>query len=109
MAKYIINSSTYFHGTGLFISEFLDANARKYRAQMREELFKARKNGSHAIIRNNHLYIDGKLINIENNKHKYEYNTQENDIILNNTNQLCSTNMSNETEHQTFRKQRPTI
>lgn len=109
MAKYIINNSTYFQGTGLFISEFLDANTRKYRAQMREELFKARKNGSHAIIRNNHLYIDGKRINIENNKHQYENNTQENDIILNNTNELCPTNMSYEAENQTFRKQRPTI
>lgn len=109
MAKYIIKNNTHFQGTGLFISEFLDANTRKYRAQMREELFKARKNGSHAIIRNNHLYIDGKLYNIENNKHQYEYNTQENYIILNNSNQICPTNMSNKTENQTFREQRPSI
>lgn len=111
MTKYIINNSGCFQGTGLFVSEFLDANARKHRAQMREKLFQARKNGLHAIIRNNQLYIDGKLINLEKTKLQYDYNTREDDITLNNMNQTCPTNMTNETEteNQTFRKQRPTI
>lgn len=63
MTRYIVSSSQCFQGTGLGVSEFLDAKSRKDRAQMREELIKAGQNGHHAIIRNNQLYIDGKRAN----------------------------------------------
>lgn len=64
MAKYITENSQYFHGTKLSISDFLDENARKERKIMRDEMFKARTKGLHAVIRNNTLYIEGKITNL---------------------------------------------
>lgn len=67
MVKYILQNSNYFQGTGLSISEFLNAKERHQRAYMREEMFSARRKGLHAIIRNNKLVIDGKIIDLKEN------------------------------------------
>lgn len=64
MTKYILENGNYFHGTGLYVSEFLSKDERKFRHILREEMMKARKNGQYAIIRNNKLYIDGKHVPI---------------------------------------------
>lgn len=108
MTRYITSNSHCFQGSGLGISEFLDAKARRERAQMREELFKARQNGHHAIIRNNQLYIDGILTK----KHDYNNEQQQNisDIYQEKVMiATCSTehphqiNTPNKTSNYTFR------
>lgn len=74
MTKYIIENSQYFQGTKLSISGFLDENARKARKIMRDEMFKARAKGLHAVIKNNELYIEGKRRSsryIQNDTHEY--------------------------------------
>ncbi|XP_047515295.1 synaptonemal complex protein ZIP1-like [Pieris napi] len=63
--KFILENTNYFKGTGLSVIEFLDKNARRERKIMREQMIKARKNGQHAIIKNNQLYIERKLIKIK--------------------------------------------
>ncbi|CAH0596423.1 unnamed protein product [Chrysodeixis includens] len=72
MVKYLLNNSHYFQNTRISLSEYLDENARKEREQLREEMMKARKKGLYAVIRNNQLYIEGKVIvnNRENNKNE---------------------------------------
>lgn len=60
MTKYITENSQYFQGTKLSISGYLDENERETRKIMRDEMFKARTKGLHAVIRNNQLYIEGK-------------------------------------------------
>ncbi|KAF9823123.1 hypothetical protein SFRURICE_019361, partial [Spodoptera frugiperda] len=116
MTKYLINKNMCFQGTGLFISEFLDENARKERAQMRDKLIQARQSGLHAIIRNNKLFIDGKQVFIEQNNYKHQQSNnsiyQEKDIITtsNTDNHSHSQiNILNETKNCSFRKQKPNI
>lgn len=111
MTKYILNNSQCFKGTGLFVSEFLDATARKERAQLREELLKARKNGLYAVIRNNKLYIDGKPTkptytkDTQSKTQEINLSYQGNDILpMRNIDQSCRTSITNETENYTFRK-----
>lgn len=62
MTRYLLENRDYFQGTGLSISDFLDQNARRDRQVMRDEMLAARKKGLHAVIRNNELYIEGKII-----------------------------------------------
>lgn len=77
MTRYIISNSHCFQGSGLGISEFLDAKTRKERAHMREELFKARQNGHYAIIRNNQLYINGQLTKTDDySNEQQQHNTE---------------------------------
>ncbi|CAB3254134.1 unnamed protein product [Arctia plantaginis] len=115
MVKYLLKNSQCFQGTGLFIAEFLDNTARKERAQLREELFAARKKGLHAIIRNKQLYIEGKLThlnNFNNNTNKDPHtNSRELSTTMptNITNPPCNEITSDEQEINTFRKERPTI
>lgn len=63
MAQYILNNRHYFQGTQLSVSEYLDQKSRQARKTMREKMFSARKEGLHAIIRDNKLFIDGQLCN----------------------------------------------
>ena len=65
MCKYLLDNKNYFYGTRLAISEFLDGNAQTERKVLRGKMLEARKNGLHAVIRNNQLYIEGKRIIIE--------------------------------------------
>lgn len=60
MTKYLLENNSYFQGTTLNISGFLDEQARKERRSMREKMLTARKQGLHAVIRNNQLFIEGK-------------------------------------------------
>lgn len=60
MTKYILQNVAYLRNTGLYISEYLDENGRNNRKKAQEILRNARKNGRHAIIRNNKIIIDGK-------------------------------------------------
>lgn len=68
MVKYLIENRHYLHNTGLSISEFLDRPSRLKRKAMREQMLMARKNGLHAVLRNNQLYIDGKQICIDDSE-----------------------------------------
>lgn len=63
MAKYVIENNEYFYGTRMSVSEYLDENARKKRQLLRDQMIDARKKGQHAVIKNNQLYIEGKLQN----------------------------------------------
>lgn len=59
--KYILQNNRFFKNTGLFISEYLDKNAYQDRKSLQNNLQAARQNGHRAFIRNNKLYIDGKI------------------------------------------------
>lgn len=73
MTKYILHNVAYLRNTGLYISEYLDENGRNNRKKAQEILKNARKNGRHAIIRNNKIIIDGKEY-----KHKSDKEIPEN-------------------------------
>lgn len=60
MVKYILQNSRNFKNTGLTVSEVLDDKSLQERKKLREILKEERKNGKHAVIRNNKLYIDYK-------------------------------------------------
>lgn len=61
MSKYILQNGRLFKNTGLSISEYLDENARKIRQDLLGHLHTARRNGHHAYIKNNNLYVNGKI------------------------------------------------
>ncbi|CAB3246369.1 unnamed protein product [Arctia plantaginis] len=84
MVKYILSNGRYLQGTRVAVSDFLDENARKKRQILREEIIKARRKGLHAVIRNNQLFIEGKLINLKEEIDKKQYDIEtENERIKN--------------------------
>lgn len=77
MTKYILENSIYFKGTGLSVTEYLSKPALQERRHMIQALQSARKNGNHAIIRNNKLFVNGKETLLYDNNEKYK-NSHEN-------------------------------
>lgn len=69
MTRHILNHKDWLQNTGLSISEYLDKTARLKRKHMRDEMFSARKNGLYAVIKNDQLYIEGKIVNLEDKPH----------------------------------------
>ncbi|KAL0809364.1 hypothetical protein ABMA28_011567 [Loxostege sticticalis] len=67
MVHYILENRLYFRNTGLAISEHLDETSRQLRKKLTNLMHEARKNGHHAILRNNKLLINGKEYNHTNN------------------------------------------
>ncbi|CAH0401752.1 unnamed protein product [Chilo suppressalis] len=67
LVKHIIDNNIYIRGTQIYISEFLDENSRRERRKLRHEMIAARKQGLHAVIRSNELYIESKKIKIQQN------------------------------------------
>ncbi|KAL4704978.1 hypothetical protein ACJJTC_005464 [Scirpophaga incertulas] len=62
MVKYLLQNSRFFRNTGLSISEYLDEAALQARKHLQLHLRAARNDGHHAIIRDNKLIIDGKIV-----------------------------------------------
>lgn len=60
MATYILNNGRLFRNTGLAVSPYLEDQSLRERNALRHALLSARKNGHHAVIRNNKLMINGK-------------------------------------------------
>ncbi|XP_059047354.1 uncharacterized protein LOC131842804 [Achroia grisella] len=113
MVKYIINSSRYFYGTGLYISEYLDRDAQKEKMALREQMFLSRNRGNHAIIRNNQLFVDGKRINWQK-KEKTIFETSngeehDNTVEFNNSQINLATNNNRISTFRTFRKNRSVL
>ncbi|CAH0400296.1 unnamed protein product [Chilo suppressalis] len=67
IVKQIIENSYSLKRSGLSVSEFLDKTTLLRRKAMREEMFLARQRGLHAVLRNNQLYVDGKIFNFNQN------------------------------------------
>lgn len=72
MTKYILQHSRLFSRSGLSVAELLDNEGIKKRNELGKILQKARKEGKHAIIRNNRLFIEG----IEYRKSQSEENNE---------------------------------
>lgn len=117
MVSYLKENSYVFQGTRLSLSDFLDDEARRDRKLLREEMLKARKQGLHAVIRDNQLLINGKIT-------KNTDNTTDNQINTNKWNTQDHTDLSSSQtttnnffrrftdtgdRSRTPRKQRPTI
>lgn len=60
MAKYIMENSRKFKNTGLSIDMYLDGDKLHKRNELRKQLQISRKDGQHAVIKNNKLFINGK-------------------------------------------------
>lgn len=79
--KYILQNHRLFKNSGFSISPVLDREALRERQDLVKILFEERKNGNHAIIRNNTLYINGKKYYASNtNKHRQ---TKADETLLN--------------------------
>lgn len=61
MADYIIQNATYFKNTGLYVSKILSKAELEQKLTLKLKLQEARRNGHHATIRHNQLYVDGKI------------------------------------------------
>lgn len=79
MKKYVIGNSDCFKNTGLSVTDYYDTATLKKRWELKQALQTARKNGQHAIIKNNKLIINGReTMNINtNNKQEHIQNTQQ--------------------------------
>lgn len=65
MTKYILQNARYFRNTGIDVSEYLNKESTQDRKKMVDILREKRKQGKHAVIRNNKLYIEGKEYNCQ--------------------------------------------
>lgn len=61
MTRYILQNAKYFSNTKLSVSKYLDEDSRQHRKELINILIEARQKGQRANIRNNQLYIDGRL------------------------------------------------
>lgn len=114
--KYILQNYTYFRENGLAVTEFLNESALRERRELKKAMISARKNGQHAIIRNNKLIINGKesvdcLIDGEKNTNSPNPPTKNQDNPTNytsrNTNpnkDLNKSNNLNMKKNHSFRK-----
>lgn len=59
MVRTILQNNRCLRGTGLAIAEYLDENSRQTRKKLSIIMKDARRNGHHAVIRNNKLIING--------------------------------------------------
>lgn len=73
LIKHILLNSAYFRDVGLGVTEYLSEPELKQRRELMKELQKARKNGQHAIIRNNKLIINGRQSSIIGSDHNDEF------------------------------------
>lgn len=62
MTNYILRNTSYFKQTGISVTEYLTEQCLKDRKIMHEQLRIARENGKYAIIKNNKLIVEGKVI-----------------------------------------------
>jgi hypothetical protein len=60
MRNFVLQNAYCFHNTGYAVSEVLDQSQLGNRKHLRECLINARKQGKHAVIRYNKLFINGK-------------------------------------------------
>ncbi|KAI5645482.1 hypothetical protein NE865_02569 [Phthorimaea operculella] len=78
LARHLLQYKHLFKNTGMAISEYLDQDSIQQRRKLRESMLEARRNGSHAVIRNNKLIVNGKevkqiqenIMNTENSENK---------------------------------------
>jgi regulator of replication initiation timing len=64
MKKYILENAYYFRNTGFAVSKQLDDQSLKQRKEQRDCLLNARREGKHAVIKNNRLFINGKEVRL---------------------------------------------
>lgn len=57
--KYLLQYKKYFKDTGLAITEYLNEKPLLLRNTLRKKCIEARRNGHHALIKNNILFING--------------------------------------------------
>lgn len=61
MKKYVMENAYCFKDTGYAVCEVLDSDALQKRSRLRKKMLEARKEGHHAVIRKNLLYINGQV------------------------------------------------
>lgn len=65
MTKYVIENCKCFKNTGIAVDLFMEGEKLQKRNTLRKNLQEARKNGHHAIIKNNKLFINGKETTVD--------------------------------------------
>ncbi|KAH9634633.1 hypothetical protein HF086_009285, partial [Spodoptera exigua] len=77
LPKHLLQNHQLFQNTGISISEYLDKETFLKRKKLSQILTEARRNGHHAVIRNNKLLIDGKEVNKSQKENLYtSYNNE---------------------------------
>lgn len=92
VTKHLLNNSEYFNYSGLTITEYLDENSMKIRRNLINSLREARREGQHAIIRNNKLIINGKV------QSTTSVLSQENRTTIESTHEPTNNEQYNQTE-----------
>lgn len=70
MTNYLLSCGQYFKNTGIAISEYLNKQALQDKRTLKEEMLTARRNGQHAVFRNNKLLINGKETTVQDLRNK---------------------------------------
>lgn len=104
MVKYLLENRQCLQESGLSISAFLDRSERMKLKTMREEMHLARKKGLHAVLRNNQLYVEGKLVTLDERTHESSITTgQKNKEKEQNITDLSSVSNNNDYNFRTYR------
>lgn len=84
VTRNILQNEYCFRGTGLYVTKYLNEEGRARRKKLQEHLYEARKNGHRAIIRDNNLIINGRLVQPYDIQSKRDNNTEEIETTQNN-------------------------
>lgn len=60
--SFLLENSSYLQEAGLNVTDFLSPADLKMKRELREGLITARQDGHHAVIRNNQLIVNGKIV-----------------------------------------------
>lgn len=67
MTRYILKNKHWFKNTGLAVGEYVEGEELEQRNIISRKLKEARRNGQHAYVKNNKLFVNGKEIAISTN------------------------------------------
>lgn len=84
ITRNILQSTYCFRNSGLRVAKYLNEEGRAERKKLQERMYDARKNGHHAIIRDNELIINGEIVRFQEAQPKQYNNTEETAITQNN-------------------------
>lgn len=85
LRKYILENYQYFKNAGFGVSEYLSDKLLQERKELKAALQNARRNGHHAVIKNNKLLINGKESFVGLEKYKSNYTEAESKISTSQT------------------------
>jgi hypothetical protein len=101
MTNHVLQNAYYFKNTGYAVSPLLDTKSLEERKSLRENMIRARREGKHATIRNNKLFINGKEHTYSKREHSQEFQSESHQVTLSSSVYIPQQSTSNTQDNET--------